>query len=209
MAYNIIELNEKLTTELRVLAKEMGIRRPDAYKKEELIYKILDEQAIAETKKITADLGAKQNYSTRNRIEKPKNQKNKPAGKKEEIKDNEPAKKEPNNPVKQAQPVIPTEKPRLVKKEEVAIATPAPTPTPAPAKPEAITKHEVTKESPEETTQKEAIADKKVVTEKAEAPQNEPKTPSKPIQLVFRSSKHKNEEKNECACSCDAPPCCG
>ena len=61
MAYNIIELNEKLTTELRVLAKEMGIRRPDAYKKEELIYKILDEQAIAETKKITADAGTKQN----------------------------------------------------------------------------------------------------------------------------------------------------
>ena len=51
MVYNIIELNEKLTTELRVLAKEMGIRRPDAYKKEELIYKILDEQAIAETQK--------------------------------------------------------------------------------------------------------------------------------------------------------------
>ncbi|PLB86155.1 transcription termination factor Rho [Dysgonamonadaceae bacterium] len=58
MAYNIIELNEKLTTELRALAKEMGIRRPDAYKKEELIYKILDEQAIAETKK------SKQNQST-------------------------------------------------------------------------------------------------------------------------------------------------
>jgi transcription termination factor Rho len=51
MIYNIIELNEKLTTELRILAKEMGIRRPDAYKKEELIYKILDEQAIAETQK--------------------------------------------------------------------------------------------------------------------------------------------------------------
>ena len=49
MIYNIIELNEKLTTELRVLARSMGIRRPDAYKKEELIYKILDEQAIAES----------------------------------------------------------------------------------------------------------------------------------------------------------------
>ena len=49
MTYNIIELNEKLTTELRVLARSMGIRRPDAYKKEELIYKILDEQAIAES----------------------------------------------------------------------------------------------------------------------------------------------------------------
>ncbi|MEA4979848.1 MAG: Rho termination factor N-terminal domain-containing protein, partial [Petrimonas sp.] len=53
MAYNIIELNEKLTTELRALAKEMGIRRPDAYKKEELIYKILDEQAIAGTKNLS------------------------------------------------------------------------------------------------------------------------------------------------------------
>ena len=41
MTYNIIELNEKLTTELRVLARSMGIRRPDAYKKEELIYKII------------------------------------------------------------------------------------------------------------------------------------------------------------------------
>lgn len=48
--YNILELNEKVTTELRALAKELGIRRPDAYKKEELIYKILDEQAVAESK---------------------------------------------------------------------------------------------------------------------------------------------------------------
>jgi transcription termination factor Rho len=48
--YNILELNEKVTTELRALAKELGIRRPDAYKKEELIYKILDEQAIIESK---------------------------------------------------------------------------------------------------------------------------------------------------------------
>lgn len=48
--YNILELNEKVTTELRTLAKELGIRRPDAYKKEELIYKILDEQAIIESR---------------------------------------------------------------------------------------------------------------------------------------------------------------
>ncbi len=48
--YNILELNEKLTTELRTLAKELGIKRPDAYKKDELIYKILDEQAIIEAK---------------------------------------------------------------------------------------------------------------------------------------------------------------
>ena len=51
MVYNIIELNEKLTTELRVLAKEMGIRRPDAYKKEELIYKSWMSKLLHETQK--------------------------------------------------------------------------------------------------------------------------------------------------------------
>lgn len=65
MAYNIIELNEKLTTELRVLAKELGIRRPDAYKKEELIYKILDEQAIAETKNLPPEPVGRQNDRNR------------------------------------------------------------------------------------------------------------------------------------------------
>ena len=53
--YNILELNEKLTTDLRVIAKELGIRRPDAFKKEELIYKILDEQAIAEARNKNSD----------------------------------------------------------------------------------------------------------------------------------------------------------
>lgn len=48
--YNILELNEKLTIELRTIAKDLGIRRPDAYKKDELIYKILDEQAIIEAR---------------------------------------------------------------------------------------------------------------------------------------------------------------
>ncbi|MDD5619995.1 MAG: Rho termination factor N-terminal domain-containing protein, partial [Proteiniphilum sp.] len=82
MAYNIIELNEKLTTELRVLAKEMGIRRPDAYKKEELIYKILDEQAIAETKKLGPDPGPKQSSNGRKRSDNSRNQKNRTADRK-------------------------------------------------------------------------------------------------------------------------------
>lgn len=66
MAYNILELNEKLTTELRALAKEMGIKRPDAYRKEELIYKILDEQAIIKTKNLGPEPKAKPN-NNRNR----------------------------------------------------------------------------------------------------------------------------------------------
>ena len=74
MAYNIIELNEKLTTELRVLAKQMGIKRPDAYKKEELIYKILDEQAIAETKKL-AENSSRQGGNAKGRTDNQKNTK--------------------------------------------------------------------------------------------------------------------------------------
>ena len=75
MIYNIIELNEKLTTELRVLAKQMGIRRPDAYKKEDLIYKILDEQAIAETQKKKPSAPDKQ--KTNDRKDRPKAQQKK------------------------------------------------------------------------------------------------------------------------------------
>ena len=44
--YNILELNDKLLTELKVIAKEMGLKRVDALKKEDLVYKILDQQAI-------------------------------------------------------------------------------------------------------------------------------------------------------------------
>lgn len=44
--YDIIELNGKLVTELRDIAKELQIKRAEKLKKEELVYKILDTQAI-------------------------------------------------------------------------------------------------------------------------------------------------------------------
>lgn len=54
--YNIIQLNDKNLSELQVIAKELGIKKADSYKKEELVYKILDEQAIVgATKKVAAD----------------------------------------------------------------------------------------------------------------------------------------------------------
>ncbi len=218
MAYNIIELNEKLTTELRVLAKEMGIRRPDAYKKEELIYKILDEQAITETKKITADTGTKQNYSGRNRTEKPKNQKNKPAGRKLESKEDESTQKEPNSSKGKPQTMVATDKPKLVKKEEALLVMPAPAKPETVEKPGIVNKPEVVakpetvkapiEEAPEknETTDRKEITDNKGVTEKTEAPQVDSKTPGKPIQLVFRSSKHRNEEKKSAPAPVTLPP---
>ena len=54
--YKIIQLNEKNLSELQIIAKELGIKKADSFKKEELVYKILDEQAIAgATKKVAAE----------------------------------------------------------------------------------------------------------------------------------------------------------
>ena len=54
--YNIIQLNDKSLSELQAIAQELGIKKTDSLKKEELVYKILDEQAIAgATKKVAAD----------------------------------------------------------------------------------------------------------------------------------------------------------
>jgi len=44
--YDILELNKKLLTELRQIAKELNVKRIESFKKQDLVYKILDEQAI-------------------------------------------------------------------------------------------------------------------------------------------------------------------
>ncbi|MEM7161522.1 MAG: transcription termination factor Rho [Bacteroidota bacterium] len=47
--YDIIELNSKKVAELREVAKELNIKKADSLKKQDLIYKILDEQAVNPT----------------------------------------------------------------------------------------------------------------------------------------------------------------
>jgi transcription termination factor Rho len=49
--YDILELNKKLVTDLREIAKELNIKRVEALKKQDLIYKILDQQAISISEK--------------------------------------------------------------------------------------------------------------------------------------------------------------
>jgi len=51
--YDIIELNKKLVNELRDIAKELDIKKADKLKKEDLVYQILDQQAINPPKKET------------------------------------------------------------------------------------------------------------------------------------------------------------
>jgi len=49
--YDILELNKKLVAELKDIAKELKIKRVESFKKQDLIYKILDTQAIQEAEK--------------------------------------------------------------------------------------------------------------------------------------------------------------
>src|SRR4051812_9079175 len=44
--YDIVELNNKLVSELKDIAKELNIPKYEALKNQELIYKILDHQAL-------------------------------------------------------------------------------------------------------------------------------------------------------------------
>jgi transcription termination factor Rho len=50
--YDILELNKKILTELKEIAKQLDIKKFDALKKQDLIYKILDQQAINATTEV-------------------------------------------------------------------------------------------------------------------------------------------------------------
>ena len=47
--YDILELSKKLLPELREIGKELNIKRVESFKKQDLIYTILDTQAIRDS----------------------------------------------------------------------------------------------------------------------------------------------------------------
>ena len=108
--YNIIQLNDKNLSELQVIAKELGIKKADSFKKEEHVYKILDEQAIAgATKKVAAEKlkeERKGDKNKRSRTAAPKKEeKVAPAAKNAEVtknKENAPAAKPQQQPKEEA-----------------------------------------------------------------------------------------------------------
>jgi len=53
--YDIIELSRKLLPDLKDIAKELDIKKIESFKKQDLIYKILDTQAILASEKKTDD----------------------------------------------------------------------------------------------------------------------------------------------------------
>ncbi|MFC2152498.1 transcription termination factor Rho [Bacteroidota bacterium] len=53
--YDILELNKRLVSELRDIAKGLQIKKVESLKKQDLIYKILDQQAINATSDVKSD----------------------------------------------------------------------------------------------------------------------------------------------------------
>lgn len=196
--YNILELNEKLTIELRTIAKELGIRRPDAYKKDELIYKILDEQAILEAKNKNSE-----SYQSEDRIEQ-QQRKTQPASKNKQPKQkiqNQVNKKENQSdtavikvpdPVKDKTLGV-NQQPKEVKVNEVKEVKPLPTIEKKEV--EVIVKPASKEVTPPKTVSLVGIKESKQ-EESASKPQQQP-TASKPTQLVFRSNKVRETQPEE------------
>ena len=69
--YNIIQLNDKELSELQDIAKELGIQHVEDKKKDELVYSILDEQAIkSANKKVAKENDAQPRKRTRVSVKK-------------------------------------------------------------------------------------------------------------------------------------------
>ncbi|MDR0891321.1 MAG: Rho termination factor N-terminal domain-containing protein [Mediterranea sp.] len=153
--YNIIQLNDKELSELQSIANELGIKKSDSLKKEDLVYKILDEQAIVgATKKVAADK-LKEERKDDNKKKRPHDSAAKKTGK--------PVGRPPKNkdtaaPTKPAPAPEKSEKVVVAKTNEAQVKAPA-TDTPATNTPEA------------ETTQK----------RRPGRPRKNPEAPAKPI----------------------------
>ena len=100
--YDILELNKKLLSDLKDIAKELKIKRVESYKKQDLIYKILDQQAIVASE-------AKASKKTKPEQERPK--RDKPFQKPQRAQKPQDTKKpSKENPKKEDQPKVPKSK---------------------------------------------------------------------------------------------------
>lgn len=116
--YDILELNKKLLSDLRVIAKELDIKRVESFKKQDLIYQILDTQAIK-----ASERKPRENRPDRDEEKRPR--RGRPPKKiKEQATAQAPAPKESPAPKE-----VPVKKETIVKKEETTNPeTPAVTP---------------------------------------------------------------------------------
>ncbi len=127
---DILELNKKLVSELREIAKELKIRRADSLRKQDLVYKILDQQAIlaaekdkSEPKKSFSEKKDPRNrpQSRRKRVEKTPDDSRKKIQKnssdEQKVQESKPVQNRNKKPEKKEEP-LPESKAQKLKKEE-------------------------------------------------------------------------------------------
>ena len=73
--YDIEKLNNKKVAELREIAEKLNIQKIDKLKKQELVYKILDEQAMHPKKEVAKSEGEKEKTNRNSEVRKPSNEK--------------------------------------------------------------------------------------------------------------------------------------
>ncbi|WP_195715165.1 transcription termination factor Rho [Ancylomarina sp. 16SWW S1-10-2] len=168
--YDILELNKKLVPELKEIAKELNIKKIESFKKQDLIYKILDQQAIVASEIKSSDKKATHKRSNKkddDQATKEAPRKSILRKKRKPIEKVEPEKVEETAKVSEAP--APTEK-----KEAREIRKPNPRrrrednrPAEKPlAKKEAVAKEQIKSEPVSERTKKEVVAPVKNETAK-------------------------------------------
>ncbi|GAB1359426.1 transcription termination factor Rho [Porphyromonadaceae bacterium] len=165
---NIIQLREKALPELIEIAKGLGITKVESLSKEDLVYRILDEQAIA--------IAQKRAIPTSNNNNNTKDQKPKNLQKKEKV---------------SPKPVKKEEAPVAAKTQNVETSTPAPAPKAAPTPtPKAVETGEKQVEKPQ------APVAPKVIEVKMEEKINPPQAAASPSQNQ-KKKRPKIEKKEE------------
>ena len=183
--YNIIQLTNKELGELQEIANEMGIKGAKSLERQDLIYRILDEQAIAGAQKKVATDESKNERRQRTRINK------KEVANKVYSADKDKAEKINDTPKIVATPIIEE------KKEEQAPSQPIDS--------KEESKEENTSTTPMDTTSnKEEAAEaapsnapkKRGRKSKSQKEQNEPQEPNAPAQPIASDEKA-NEQTTE------------
>lgn len=193
--YNILELNDKQLPELQSIAEELGIKKVSSLKKEELVYRILDEQAISYAG-IQAELQAKKAEKQPRAKKSPKAEGKQP---KESPKLKEPKAQEP----KPKEPKVATEK--------VAIPTEAETTEPQPDRKKRIRiekKEKVAGVVAPTSEQEEAVVTKEpqTITKVVDAPATNKPAKGKKVQLALSFDTPKEEEQPQPEISAAATP---
>ncbi len=132
--YNILDLNEKSLPELKEIAKQEGLKKFDSLKKEDLVYRILDQQAINKASQVAA----KEDKKPRARVavkKQPVEQKVYTASGNEAKQDKNEAKNQAKTNNNQPKGKVAAQQPALIKKESQETAQPQPAAQPNPQKP--------------------------------------------------------------------------